>query len=164
MGKRRREKGKRGEREAAKLISELFGVKFIRGVQHQGGKDSPDIKPDGDVEIGIHFEIKRDEMTIADRVSRDITRIDGPLSAAYNNREVICLPREFITRPPETVKQDSPVKLTKSLIMALDQSKRDASGEKIPVVLSKRNRKKWYLFVETAYYEQYKKEIGRIMK
>lgn len=47
-------KGKRREREAAKVINTVTGVDARRGVQYQGGEDSPDI-----VAIpGIHFEVK----------------------------------------------------------------------------------------------------------
>lgn len=55
MGRREREKGKRGERAAAKALAEVTGLSARRGVQYQGGEDSPDIQ----VEIpGIHWEVK----------------------------------------------------------------------------------------------------------
>ena len=56
MGKASREKGKRGERELANLLKEK-GFKARRGVQYQGGPDSPDVTglP------GIHVECKRTE-------------------------------------------------------------------------------------------------------
>ncbi len=55
MGKAQREKGKRGERMFAKLIRE-YGLddKAHRGVQYQGGPDSPDISTC----LPIHFEVK----------------------------------------------------------------------------------------------------------
>ena len=57
MGKPSRDKGKRGEREAAKALAELLGIDVRRGVQYQGGPDSPDV-----VGIpGIHIEVKRTE-------------------------------------------------------------------------------------------------------
>ena len=49
-----KEKGKRIEREAAKLFSRLFGKPFVRGQQNRGGEFSPDV-------IGferIHPEVK----------------------------------------------------------------------------------------------------------
>lgn len=56
MGRKSREKGKRGEREIASLLRE-HGFEARRGVQYQGGPDSPDVLglP------GIHIEVKRTE-------------------------------------------------------------------------------------------------------
>lgn len=71
-GRKSRNKGKVGEREAAKLIADLFKVEARRGVQHAGGPDSPDIVtgiPD------VHFEVKRVEKlnlyTAMDQAERD---------------------------------------------------------------------------------------------
>lgn len=55
MGRSQREKGKRGERAAAKAISEHLGVSARRGVQYQGGADSQDIVVRLD---GVHWEVK----------------------------------------------------------------------------------------------------------
>lgn len=52
-----RQKGATGEREFAKLLRE-HGYEAERGVQHQGGKDSPDVKTNMH---GVHWEIKRTE-------------------------------------------------------------------------------------------------------
>ncbi|SOB59645.1 conserved protein of unknown function [Pseudodesulfovibrio profundus] len=57
MGKASRDKGKRGEREAAALLRE-YGFEARRGCQYQGGPDSPDVVADG---LPLHFEIKRTE-------------------------------------------------------------------------------------------------------
>lgn len=55
MGRSQRQKGKRGERQAAKAVSEALGVRARRGVQYKGGAGSADIE----VEIpGIHWEVK----------------------------------------------------------------------------------------------------------
>lgn len=50
-----RAKGKRFEREAAKAITETFGVEARRGVQFKGGEFSPDIITSIK---GTHFEVK----------------------------------------------------------------------------------------------------------
>ena len=56
MGKTSREKGKRGERELANKLRE-YGYDTHRGVQYQGGPESPDV-----VGLpGIHVEVKRTE-------------------------------------------------------------------------------------------------------
>jgi len=56
-GKKSKEKGKRGERELAKELSELLGVDARRGQQFAGSPESPDV-----VGIpGIHVECKRTE-------------------------------------------------------------------------------------------------------
>ena len=58
MGRASRDKGKRGEREAAAELGALLGVSARRGVQYQGGPDSPDVQLDG---VAIHVEAKRTE-------------------------------------------------------------------------------------------------------
>jgi len=58
MGRRSREKGKRGEREAAAELAAVLGCTARRGVQYQGGADSPDVVLDG---VPIHVECKRTE-------------------------------------------------------------------------------------------------------
>lgn len=58
MGLRSRNKGKRGEREAAAEIRRLFGVEARRGRQYAGTDDSPDILTGIE---GVHFEVKRAE-------------------------------------------------------------------------------------------------------
>ena len=57
MGKREREKGKRGEREARDELGAILNVNARRGVQFQGGPDSPDVVLDA----AIHVECKRTE-------------------------------------------------------------------------------------------------------
>ena len=56
MGQMSRDKGKRGERELASKLRE-YGYNTKRGVQYQGGPESPDVigLP------GIHIECKRTE-------------------------------------------------------------------------------------------------------
>lgn len=58
MGRMSKAKGKRGEREAAAELGELLGVQARRGVQYQGGPDSPDVVLEG---VAIHVEAKRTE-------------------------------------------------------------------------------------------------------
>lgn len=59
MGKPSRDKGKRGEREAAAEIERLFGVPARRGQQFSGSPDSPDVVA-GLPEV--HIEVKRSEV------------------------------------------------------------------------------------------------------
>ena len=58
MGSRSKQKGKRGEREAAAELGQLLKVSARRGVQYQGGSDSPDVVLEG---VAIHVEAKRTE-------------------------------------------------------------------------------------------------------
>jgi len=58
MGRASRDKGKRGEREAAAELGALLGVAARRGAQHRGGPESPDVVLDG---VAIHVEAKRSE-------------------------------------------------------------------------------------------------------
>lgn len=56
MGLRSRNKGKRGEREAAAEIRRLFRTEARRGRQYCGGDDSPDVAT---AIADVHFEVKR---------------------------------------------------------------------------------------------------------
>jgi len=58
MGLRSRNKGKRGEREAAAEIRRLFRTDARRGRQFSGSDESPDIV--AEIE-DVHFEVKRAE-------------------------------------------------------------------------------------------------------
>jgi hypothetical protein len=58
MGRASRQKGKRGERECASELGSLLGVDARRGVQFQGGPDSPDVVLEG---VALHVEAKRTE-------------------------------------------------------------------------------------------------------
>jgi Holliday junction resolvase len=58
MGRMSRQKGKRGEREAAAELGNVFGCPSRRGVQYQGGPDSPDVVLEG---VNVHVECKRTE-------------------------------------------------------------------------------------------------------
>ena len=56
MSRASKEKGKRGEREVAAFLRSQ-GYDARRGVQYQGGQDSPDV-----VGLpGVHIEVKRTE-------------------------------------------------------------------------------------------------------
>jgi hypothetical protein len=55
MGRSQREKGKRGERLAAKAVAEAIGLPARRGVQFKGGADSADLEVGLD---GVHWEVK----------------------------------------------------------------------------------------------------------
>lgn len=94
-GMRSKNKGKRGEREAAAEISRLFSVEARRGVQYQGGPGSPDVVAKLP---GVHIEVKRTE--------------------------------------------------TLSIYQAIKQAKADAPEDSVPVVLHRRNGKKWLCVVE----------------
>ena len=104
MGKKERNKGKRGELELAHKLSKLFGIVAKRGNQYKGSPDSPDVV----ALSGIHVECKRVE--------------------------------KFQLYP------------------SLEQSAND-SGENIPVVMHRRNRKKWVI----ALYLDDLPELARIV-
>lgn len=53
-----RQKGKRGEREWAKVLNDNFGLTAKRGVQYQGSANSPDVVGSWK---GTHPEVKRVE-------------------------------------------------------------------------------------------------------
>ncbi len=58
MGLRSRNKGKRGEREAAAEVRKLFRTEARRGRQFAGSDESPDIHTGI---ADVHFEVKRAE-------------------------------------------------------------------------------------------------------
>ncbi len=55
MGRSQREKGKRGERSAAKAVSAAIRLPARRGVQFKGGSESADLEVQLD---GVHWEVK----------------------------------------------------------------------------------------------------------
>lgn len=69
MGRSQREKGKRGERELARVLSS-YGHDCHRGQQNRGGGDSPDV-----VGLdGIHIECKRVEALNVERAMEQARR------------------------------------------------------------------------------------------
>ncbi len=94
MGKPSRDKGKVGEREAAAELRRMGFTDARRGVQYQGGPDSPDV-------VGIpfvHIEVKRTEQL--------------------------------------------------SLYTALAQAQTEADPGDVPLLLHRRNGKRWLAIVE----------------
>ena len=73
MGRMSRQKGKRGEREAAAELAVVFGCEARRGVQYQGGPDSPDVVLEG---VAVHVEVKRTE-TLSLYTATDQARDDA---------------------------------------------------------------------------------------
>jgi len=75
MGSKSRNKGKRGEREAAKELQRLFGCEARRGVQYSGGVDSPDVTHSID---GVHIEVKRVEaLRLWDSIEQAVDEAGG---------------------------------------------------------------------------------------
>ena len=58
MGRKQRDKGQRGEREARDKLKKLFDCHAERGRQHHGRDDAPDVLTDIPV---VHWEVKRTE-------------------------------------------------------------------------------------------------------
>lgn len=63
MRKNSKTKGKVGELEASKLLTQILGIQLRRSQQFKGTAESADIEPVDD-EWGLHAEIKRSESTI----------------------------------------------------------------------------------------------------
>jgi Holliday junction resolvase len=82
-----RAKGKRFEREAAKAITETFGVEARRGIQFKGGDESPDIITDFK---NLHFEVKAVEklnlMEAFEQAKRDAGATKVPVVMHKKNR------------------------------------------------------------------------------
>jgi hypothetical protein len=77
MGRMSRQKGKRGEREAAAELGAILNVEARRGVQYQGGPDSPDVVLPG---VPIHVEAKRTER-LALWAALEQAKADAPAGA-----------------------------------------------------------------------------------
>jgi len=75
MGRLSRNKGARGEREAAAEIARLFRVEACRGCQHQGAHFAPDIRTSI---AGVHFEVKRAESLRLYQALEQAARDAGP--------------------------------------------------------------------------------------
>ena len=106
MGKMSKNKGKVGEREFAHLLSNL-GVEAKRGVQYQGGEESPDVVHALE---GIHFEVKRSEQLsmykALAQADNDSGLYDVPVVAHRKNNKpwvVVLYAEDFINlaREPE---------------------------------------------------------------
>jgi len=83
-GSRSRNKGKRGERELARLLT-AEGFEARRGQQHRGGPDSPDVicpaLPD------LHFEVKRTErLRLYDALTQARQEAGGRLPVVAHRR------------------------------------------------------------------------------
>jgi Holliday junction resolvase len=84
MGKASREKGKRGERELASILSGEYGYKARRGQQYSGANGDADV-----VGLpGLHIEVKRVErlnvQDAVDQAKRD--RKEGELAAVFHRK------------------------------------------------------------------------------
>ncbi len=75
MGLRSRNKGKRGEREAAAEIRRLFRTEARRGCQFSGGDGSGDLVTAIE---GVHFEVKRTEALRLHEALRQAPRTPAP--------------------------------------------------------------------------------------
>ena len=84
MGRMEREKGKRGEREAARAVEEYLGVTARRGQQRVGGPDSPDII----VSIPkVHVEVKRvEKLSLYTAIEQAIQEADGEIPLVLHRR------------------------------------------------------------------------------
>ncbi len=78
-----REKGKRGEREAAKELQRVLGIEARRGQQFSGGDDSPDVVHSLPK---VHFEIKRTEKLQLRKALEQATQDAGDLCPVILHR------------------------------------------------------------------------------
>lgn len=112
MGLRSRNKGKRGEREAAAEIARLFRVDARRGRQFSGSDESPDIRTSIP---RVHFEVKRVESL------RINAALDQAISDAGANIPVVFHKQNH--RPwVAIVRLDDLPELAKQLSQALSES------------------------------------------
>jgi len=82
-----KEKGARGEREFAKALSDVLGVKAYRSRQYKGSSDSPDVLTGLS---GVHFEVKRVEKLRIKQAMAQAVKDAGeniPVVAFRSNRQ-----------------------------------------------------------------------------
>jgi hypothetical protein len=149
-----RQKGKRGEREAARVLSHHLGIKVKRGIQFQGSPDSPDVSGLG--VIGLHPEVKRDEVTISKRLQRDLYEL-CPTIGVYKQSSYVITQLGDWPCPSEL----STVKVTKSLFNAVEQAKDDCGEGMTPFVMARRNHAPWYIIIELKEYEEFVSKIKK---
>jgi Holliday junction resolvase len=77
-----RNKGKRGERELARLLT-LNGHPAHRGQQYSGGADSPDVICES---LPFHFEVKRTERLRLHEAMNQATSDAGDMTPAVAHR------------------------------------------------------------------------------
>jgi Holliday junction resolvase len=77
-----RNKGKRGERELARLLT-LNGHPAHRGQQYSGGADSPDVICES---LQFHFEVKRCERLRLHEAMNQATNDAGDMTPAVAHR------------------------------------------------------------------------------
>lgn len=122
MSKMSKEKGKTGEREAAQELNKYFpGIQAKRGVQYQGGVDSPDIVHSGPK--SIHIEVKRTERfriyTALDQATQDAGKGRIPIVLhRQNKREWLVIVR--LSDLP-TLAKDIVTWMTKKLVKVIDK-------------------------------------------
>lgn len=84
MGRMQREKGKAGERQAAKAWAEVFGGAARRTAQVKGTLDSPDIKIEHD---GLHPEVKwRQKMQLYQWLEETIAEAEGKVPIVIHRK------------------------------------------------------------------------------
>ena len=99
MGRMSRQKGKRGERECAAELGPIFCCDARRGVQYQGGPDSPDVVLQG---VSVHVECKRTESInvykALDQATQDATEGKTPIVWHRRNgkRSVVIVDTEHL--------------------------------------------------------------------
>lgn len=87
MGSSQRQKGKRGERDAANALNRLFGIGAVRAAQTRGTKDSPDILCNiKDLYIEVKF---RERINIYDTIEKADKEADDkiPIVLYRKNRK-----------------------------------------------------------------------------
>jgi hypothetical protein len=100
------QKGKRGEREAAKAVAEALGIAARRGQQFSG-LEGEDIVTDLD---GVHFEVKRTERlnlyAAMQQATLDASVDDVPVVLHRKNKQqwVAIVPLDQLTKLAELIR------------------------------------------------------------
>jgi len=86
MGKSQREKGKRGEREVARILRNR-GLDAKRGVQYQGSPDSPDVTGLPGYHVEVKFVERLDLRRAIEQSKADAGEDEVPVVVHRRSRE-----------------------------------------------------------------------------
>lgn len=83
-----RQKGATGEREWAAYLRDNFGLQAVRGCQHSGGKDSPDVTGSW---IGTHPEVKRvEKLNLSHAMAQALADCGGAIPYIAHRKNLGC--------------------------------------------------------------------------
>ena len=139
---------------AAKYLKTHWGIDAARGVQYSGSTDSPDVKSDALIQVGLHVEVKFDNRV----VNKSVSAIFYPTLC----NGILIIPQDYIEVELFEPEIDNSARISnKSLLSALDQAERDSGGDQTPFVMAKGNRTKWFFVVRESEADSFLEKVRK---